>query len=152
MATQFFYLEGTVNWAKVQEPVLKYGSETEYEWTLDFKPLDPSAIKASGSRKKARDDGFYKFNRSTVRYKDGVEEPNDPPTILLQNAETGENDPYNGLIGNGSKAIVKIAVYDTKMGKGTRLEGLVVTELVEYEAGVPSTPITTTDGGTVLPF
>lgn len=152
MATQFFYIEGIVNWAKVQEPVLKYGSETDYEWTLNFKPFNKAELKASGSRKKEKDDGFFALSRNTIRNSADGEIEETPPTVLLKNHETGENEVYTGLIGNGSKAIVKIAVYDTRMGKGTRLEGLVVTELVPYEAGIPSDPITTTDGDTVLPF
>lgn len=150
MTTQLFYLEGTVNWAKVQEPVLKYGSKTETEWQLDFKPDDEAAFKATSSQKKLKD-GFAKLGRNTIRFKDGGEVAESPPTILLRN-EDGENIPYGGLIGNGSKAIVKIAVYDTRLGKGTRLEGLVVLDLVAYDGAPPTAPIHTSDGGEVLPF
>lgn len=37
------------------------------------------------------------------------------------------------LIGNGSRVRVKIAVYDTIKGKGTRLEEVQVLDLIEYE-------------------
>lgn len=153
MATQIFYLEGTVNWAKVKEPVLKYGSKTDYEWTLDFIPDDKDAFKKTGSRKNLGDVGA-KLNRATQHIdKNGDIVSDDPPKVLLLNKETGENEPYDGLIGNGSKALVKIAVYDTRMGKGTRLEGLVVLDLVPYGGTVqPTAPITTSDDGEVLPF
>jgi hypothetical protein len=154
MATQFFYLEGTVNWAKVQEPVLKYQSKTEYEYSLDFEPDEDSlaAFKASGSRKNVKN-GSIKFNRD-VEYTNAKGETVDAgkPTVLIRN-EDGENEPYTGLIGNGSKAIVKISVYDTRMGKGTRLEGLTVLDLVPFDgATIPTEPITSSDGSQVLPF
>lgn len=152
MATQFFYLEGTVDWAKVQEPVLKYGSKTDYEYSIDFTPNEESLaqFKASGSRKNLKD-GKVKFNRDAQKEIKGETVDLGKPKVLKYNEDTGENEPYDGLIGNGSRAIVKISVYDTRMGKGTQLEGINVLELVEYE-GAPSGPITTTDGNEVLPF
>lgn len=150
MATQFFYIEGTVNWAKVYEPVLKYQSKTEYEWSLDFKPDNPEEFTATKSQKKFRD-GFIKLTRDVERNdKDGNKINEEPPKVLIRVEE--ENVPFTSLIGNGSKAIVKVAVYDTRMGKGTRLEGLVVLDHVPYEGGTPTAPISTSDGGEVLPF
>lgn len=153
MATQYFYLEGTVDWAKVQEPVLKYQSKTEYEYSLDFTPTPECLLefKASGSRKNVKD-GKIKFNRD-VSYQNKNNETVDAgaPIVLIRTPE-GTNEPFTGLIGNGSKAIVKISVYDTRMGKGTRLEGLTVLDLVEYESGMPTEPITSSDGSMVLPF
>ena len=157
MATQIFYLEGKVNWAKVQEPVLKYGSKTDYEYTIDFLPNSEALaqLKASGSRlgvKSTPDGAVVKLRRGTSYTNKKNEIVNlDAPTVLKYNESTGENDPYDGLIGNGSDAIVKIAVYDTQMGKGTRLEGLVVLNLIEFEGGAAG-PITSMDGDTVLPF
>lgn len=156
MATQFFYLEASaINWAKVQEPVLKYGSKTEYEWSLDavLNPDSVDAFKASKSRKTLKDNNTVKFNRDTEYLnKEGGTVKVDGPIVLLRNKETGDNDPYTGLIGNGSKGIVKISVYDTRMGKGTRLEGVVVTELVPYDGSTPGEPITSSDGDVILPF
>lgn len=153
MATQYFYLEGTVEWAKVQEPVLKYQSKTDYEYSLDLTPDAASLaqFKASGSRKSIKE-GKIKFNRD-VSYlnKDGETVDAGAPIVLLR-IEDGTNETYTGLIGNGSKAIVKISVYDTRMGKGTRLEGLTILDLVEYEGGQPTEPITSSDGSKVLPF
>lgn len=36
------------------------------------------------------------------------------------------------LIGNGSEVEVTVAVYDTQMGKGQRLESVKVLDLIEY--------------------
>lgn len=158
MATQIFYLEGKVNWAKVQEPTLKYQSKTDYEYTIDFLPNAEALaqLKASGARsgvKQTEEGAQVRFRRSLFYVgKNGEKVDLDKPTVLKFNKDTGENEPFDGLIGNGSEVIVKIAVYDTQMGKGTRLEGLVVLDLVPYEGGAPSGPITSTDGDTVLPF
>lgn len=150
MATQFFYLEGEVKWAKVKEPVLKYGSKTEYEWCVDFKPANEAEFLATKTQKKIKD-GFAKLSRDPERFdKEGNIVKEEPPKVLIR-TEDGTNVPFDGLVGNGSKVIAKIAVYDTRMGKGTRLEGFVVLDLVPYE-GTPTAPISTSDGGEVLPF
>lgn len=156
MATQYFYLEGFVNWAKVQKPALKFGSKDEYEWTLDFYPSDVKEWKATKSQGRLKEDGegneFIRLRRNVSGTdKDGNTIQYEPPKVLKRNSETNENEPFTNLIGNGSKVVVKVAVYDTAMGKGTRLEGLTVLDLVPYEANLGE-PFESKDGETILPF
>jgi hypothetical protein len=50
-----------------------------------------------------------------------------PPTVIDK-----DKNPVTALVGNGSKVTAKVAVYDTRMGKGHRLETVRVDELVEF--------------------
>ena len=96
---------------------------------LDKENLD--AVSASGSRLKPRitDDGLsIKFKRKHEH--PSVKALGGPPVVKDAN---GELWPDNVYIGNGSKVKIAFEVYDTKMGKGTRLMGVQVLDLVEYE-------------------
>jgi hypothetical protein len=96
---------------------------------LDKENLDE--LSASGSRLKPRitEEGI------SIKFKRKHEHPSVPAlggAPVTKDAE-GELWDNSKFIGNGSKVKIAYTVYETKMGKGTRLEGVQVLDLVEYE-------------------
>jgi hypothetical protein len=152
MATQYVTLRGIAKWAKLREDNLAETFEvTRAE--LDFYP-DPASmilLKNTGSMVEVKEDEdgkFVKFRRPRyVKFKDrktGEEKTEDAglPRVGMGLDENGNLIPYDGLIGNGSKVDVKIAVRPSKFGKSTRLEAVNILDLVEYspEKSDPSAP------------
>lgn len=96
---------------------------------LDKEELDK--VTKSGCRLSPRinDEGIgIKFKRNHEH--PAIAALGGPPKVV--DAEDKEWDP-TVFIGNGSKVEVFFEVYDTKMGKGTRLEGIRVLEHVPFE-------------------
>ena len=127
MATKFIDLTGTVKWVKTRKPDEKYNN-----WTLNFYPDERSnrVFKESGLqiRPKHDDDGeFLVFRRPAEKLIKGEIVKFEPPKVW-----DADNKPYDGIIGNGSSATIKVAVYDTVKGKGHRWEAIRVDKLVEY--------------------
>lgn len=146
MASERIYITGTAMWAKLFERNRdqgEYHKETDgvtsVELTLDKEELDK--LKKSGSRlrPKVTDDGLAVRFRRPWKHQ-SIEDFGGPAQIV----DADGNDWDDGVsIGNGSKVEVAIDVYDTKLGKGTRLAGVKVLELVPYESessGEPKAP------------
>ena len=148
MASATYYLTGTARYAKVRENQL----DVKYKkWSIDLNPDDESyqLFLDSGSRLKVKEDEegnkWITFNRKKEMVKrDGEVVEFGPPVVAWGVDEPGD---FNGHIGNGSKVTVKVEVYDSAAGKGTRLEGVRIEELVEYNPGEVLTP-----NDDVLPF
>lgn len=132
MATKIFYFTGIAMWAKVQKPDDKYG-----KYTLDLY-LDPPSMdkfKESGLQLKVRegDNGTYvRFSRAEEKFIKGDTVKMGKPEVLLLDAQSGEYATFDGLIGNGSEVVCKVAVYNTEKGMGHTLEAVAVDNLVEY--------------------
>lgn len=135
MATQTLLLSGLVKWAKVFKENMdaKYG-----KYTLMFQPDKDSKalLKSSGSRVKAHEDEdgiWYKISRDHEKTfeKSGETVTFGPPKVVAADNTT----PFDQLIGNNSKVTLRVDVYDSQMGKGTRLQAVRVDELVPYEKG-----------------
>jgi hypothetical protein len=131
MSTQTIYVTGTAKWARVYEGQM----DTEYgeKFHVTVYPDEASliAIKSSGSRIKAREDEdgiCFKFSRDNKKEFKGVEEILGPPKVLDK-----EGNPFDKIIGNGSKITAKLSVYDSSKGKGTRLEAVRVDNHIPYE-------------------
>jgi hypothetical protein len=135
LSTQTLYLEGLAKWAMVypgQEDT-KYGKKCKID--LYFTDESLQSFKLSGSRKKLRSDdqGIYTtFTRSIDEINPQTEEPYGYPKVV--SGEGADIKPFDKIIGNGSKVVLKVVVYDSKFGRGTRLEGVRVLEHVPYEA------------------
>lgn len=117
-------------WAKVREPDEKY--ET-YQLPLYMDEKSWSAFQESGCQIKVKedDDGKYVTFKRRIREWDGKE--NGPPDVLLFNSETNIYDTWPvGLIGNGSIVTVRVDVYDSRNGKGHRMDRIGIDKLVEY--------------------
>ena len=136
MSTSTLYLTGTAKWAKVypgQEDT-KYGKKSKIDLYFDDESL--KTFKLSGSRKKLRSDEegiFSTFTRNIDDINPQTETPYGFPKVVI--GSEGNTEPFDKIIGNGSKVVLKVAVYPSKFGMGTRLEGVRVLEHVPYESG-----------------
>lgn len=129
MPTAFIQLNGTCKWAKVQKNQLDPKFKN---WTICLYPTKESIetfMKSGLSMgfKEDEDGRYLTFRRpeSKLFGKELVEF--DPPGVWLNGA------PYKGSIGNGSAVTLKVEVFDTAKGKGHRLDGVRVDNLVEYK-------------------
>jgi hypothetical protein len=132
MATKM-WIVGTANWAKVRKPDGKYK-----KWSIcvhDISKEDMAKLKEAKLMIKPRLDDdqkvYYQFGRSTEAIFKGETVALDPPEVTF--ADDIEGVDNKTLIGNGSKVAVLISYYDTRMGRGHRLERVHVYDLVRYE-------------------
>lgn len=134
MTAQHITLTGEAHWAKVFEHNKDkheafHGPDGAYtvDMLLDKEELDKLTQAGSRLKPKITEEGVViKFKRKHT-HPAGISELGGPPRVV-----DSEGNPWEGgLIGNGSKVQIIVEVYDTKMGKGTRLEALKVVDLVE---------------------
>jgi hypothetical protein len=129
------YLTGTLEWA--HHLFIPDEFNGIKKWKTNFYPDEKSmeTLQQVGSRLKIKDGTFGKYVQvkreceKTFKPEEGPKALT-PPEILT--AE-GKKWPDDTPIGNGSKATVKIEVYPTRMGNGTRLVGVRIDDLVVYE-------------------
>lgn len=143
--SKVLYLSGKGSWFKLVEPDEYRGTKN---WKFDFYPDDKSwaAIKAQGIQKKVKEneDGkFISLARPVAKkwkLKDGESPEFDPPRILGPDDQPWDTSV---IIGNGSAVTIKIEVYQTSMGPGTRLDVVRVDDHVPYEGseGLPPAPV-----------
>lgn len=148
MASETIYLKGKANWVKVfphnkdkKEEFHGPGGAYTLDLLVDKENFDKFAASGSRVRPKSTEEGpVLKLRR---KHTHSIEALGGPPQVV----DKDKNEWDGTLIGNGSDVEVAVTVYDTKMGKGTRLEGVRVINLVELpplEDGE--------EGGKRLPF
>lgn len=126
MATKEIYLEGMVKWTKG----LKTMDEKFKSYSCQFYPTDKSMnqYKQLGLKTKYRmdDDGeSLSLRRPHSRIFGDELKVFGPPEVFDK-----DNTPVDPTtVGNGSKVTVKLSVYDTGYGKGSRLEAVRIDEL-----------------------
>lgn len=133
MATKTYYLTGKCKWAKLDVPDKEYGL-----YSIDLYPDEGSwkKFKESGCAVQERqdDDGenYIRLRRDPKKLFDGM--PEKPEKFLYVTHEDGTStyEPFEKLIGNDSVVNCKISVFDTRRGKGHRLEAVAVENLVPY--------------------
>jgi len=137
LATQTYYMTGKAAWAKLFErnrDRAEFHEETDGVTSINIllEKEDLDKLKATGSRLRpmVTDDGLaVKFKRPWV-HKGGIEDFGGAPQVVDKDG----NDWDDSIaIGNDSMVEVAFEVYDTTMGKGTRLTGVKVLELVVFE-------------------
>jgi hypothetical protein len=144
MATNTIELHGILEWAKLFEGNRdqgEYDVETDGATTVDIIMDDATfkAMKDAGVRKQGKPDPEGRGTR--VKFKRPWKDKFDrewaagPPKVFTPSGDAWSSD--DGMIGNGSIGVVFLDVYDTKMGKGCRLNGVQVIDHVVFE----------TDGG-----
>ena len=81
-------------------------------------------------RPKTDDEGdtYYNLKRDTKKMIGGEMKEFSPPIIIGP-----DGNPFDGFIPFGSTAVVNVQVYDSKAGKGHRLQGVKILELAEME-------------------
>lgn len=134
MATNNIFVTGTAYWAKTKTPDTKFDEDGIYSVVLYVNKENAKKVKDSGLRirpKKDENGVNYTFRRKAKGLIRGDEVEFGPPKVVM----SGES--FDGFIGNGSDVTLKVSVYDTKMGKGHRLEAIRVNELVEYHPKDP---------------
>jgi hypothetical protein len=132
MASTTYYITGKANWAKVfahnkdkNEDFHGLGGAYVTDLVVDKEELDGFVATGARTTPKTTDEGMsIKFKRKhshpTITAFGG------PPQVV-----DAEKNLWDGtLIGNGSTVEIAYTVYDTKMGKGTRMEGMRVIEHV----------------------
>lgn len=130
---------GTVKWAKVKTPD-EFRGQSSYKIDLYLAPSELKRFNALGLSVKVRqdDDGsFVKLTRKTEqKYPNGEIEKFGPPKVWMN------QQPFDGLIGNGSEVTARISVFGS-VTKAHRLEALSIASLVEFtgnDAGAPDLP------------
>jgi hypothetical protein len=133
MASRWFDIVGTVNWAKVHKPDTKFNEMGEYN--LDFFPDDMDEFKKLGLERTPKEDedgNFYvRLKRDHKKLIKGDLVEFGPPKVSLRKGPR-EWEDYTGNIGNGSKVILNICVFDTRKAPGHRIERISILDLVEY--------------------
>jgi len=131
-------VKGTIEWAKVFESNrdrAEWNVETdgEYKVTVTTDKKTANALKKAGCMKKIEEvDGGFRITVS--RPHTGAEDWMGGAPVVADIAGKAWSLEDNGLIGNGSKGIVKVEVYPTRTGRtGTRLMGLQILDHVVYE-------------------
>lgn len=130
MSTKIFYLSGPCKWAKVYQPD-EFNGQQRYKIDLYLTKKELAALADSGSKVKVKqdDDGkFATFSRKAITEIKGEMKDWGPPMVFGADGK----EEFKADIGNGSNVTIKISVYDTAMGKGTRLEAVRVDKWVEY--------------------
>ena len=155
MATQIHFWNGTISWAKVFDPDTFNGAS---RWLVNFYPDNVEEVTSSGFQGEPREDQngetFVRLRRDTQKLMGANLVKFAPPRLTGEvdvkyvNKLTGEDvyswsmmeNPTLELeqvgdrvsIGNGTKVVARVAIYDTQRGKGHRLEGLEIKDLVVY--------------------
>lgn len=132
MATKTYYFEGAGMWPKLAKPD-DYNGVEKYKISVVLDDLD--LLKGSGVRlrtKTTEDGEMVTFSRPVEgrTMPDGSTLGGGKPLVV-----DSDGNPWDEtrLIGNGSRVRVKVSVYDTRMGKGHRLEGVQVLEYIPYD-------------------
>lgn len=138
MASKTIYVTGLAMYPKLFErnrDRAKFHEETDgitcVDMILEQDQLEMLKEEGCRLRPKVTEDGIMvRFRRPWV-HKAGIEAFGGPPQVV----DIDGADWDDGVsIGNGSKVEVALDVYDTSMGKGTRLSGVKVLEHVPYES------------------
>tara|TARA_R110002153_G_scaffold51898_3_gene145712 strand:- start:7629 stop:8174 length:546 start_codon:yes stop_codon:yes gene_type:complete len=142
MATNTIELTGTIEWAKLFESNRdngEYDVETDGATTVTLLMEDDvfKAMKDAGVRKQGKPDPEGRGTRVTFKrpWKDRFDRAwAAGPPVVYTPAGSVWDESGDGLIGNGSIGVVYLDVYDTKMGKGCRLNGVQVIDHVVFES------------------
>lgn len=148
MSVETIYLTGKASWARIYEGNRDmneafHGAGGAYTIDVLLEKEELDKLTASGSRLKPRlsDDGIsIKFKRKHV-HPAGIDVLGGPPQVV-----DADGNAFDKWLGNGTTVEVAAEVYDTKMGKGTRLTGVKVIDFVEPpereegEGGAPKLP------------
>ena len=138
MATKLYSIRGESYFAHLFKPDSYNGVENYKIGVIPASPEDWNTVKESGIKlraKKVPDNKaeYLQFRRpAEPRVNDkGEEFGGGRPLLLLM--KDGAKVELDKMVGNGSDVEVIFSAYDGKMGKGHRLETVIVHKLVNYE-------------------
>lgn len=133
MASETYKIKGQAKWSKIFPHYMDknedfHGPGGAYTLDLIVDQEEKEAFTATGARTtpKVTEDGV------TIKFKRKATHPSiavfgGPPQVV----DADSNDWDGTLLGHFSEVEVAYTVYDTKMGKGCRMEGVRIIELVE---------------------
>ena len=142
MATNIFYFTGEANYPNLVNPSPDY-DKSKLSWKLQLKLDEKSKelFEKSELGLKVKD-GSIQLRRPTKQViKDKIVEW-EPPHLV-----NADNTVRTSEVPGGSKVTVKVSVYDSRNGKGHRLEAVRVDE-----EGAGSTATTYTADDDMVPF
>jgi len=153
--SKIIYLSGIANWAHRLFDFDEYRGKKFWSLSLLPDPASVNIIKKHMPSKKLKvnkDDGTVSVTlRRNVdkpwKLKPG-EDPEFTPPVIIDKDGNEWND--RGIIGNGSEVTVKLEVYQTPNGEGSRIESVRVDDWVKY--GVEDGPEPDEDRNTSMPF
>jgi hypothetical protein len=119
MASKMYYFSGVAEYPKLIEPTTNY-DPSKLSWKINVKLDQPSRslFQESGLGLKVKE-GSVGFRRNTVGMVKGKPVDMSPPQVFNSDG-TARTVPVNP----GDNVTVKVEVYDTKAGKGHRLESV----------------------------
>jgi hypothetical protein len=130
MATEYLYLRGKAKWPQLTKPDDKYDN-FKINVYLDDESMNLFSESGIQLTPKTDEDGTYVvFRRPNYKQLKKELVHFGAPKVI-----DGDGAPVTVAIGNGSDVVVKIVVYDSKKGKGHRLEAVQVVNLIPYEGG-----------------
>jgi hypothetical protein len=141
MATEFLYFKGKAKWAQLTKPDKEYDN---FKINLYLDDNSKSLFAESGLQlePKTDEDGeFVVFRRPNYKQIKKELVHFGAPEVV-----DAEGTPTNALIGNGSEVAIKVVVYDSKKGKGHRLESVKILNLVPYEGSGGQASVRTAEG------
>lgn len=128
--TKIYYFRGVGKWCKVHTPDKTYGNYS-LDLYLDEDSMQLFKDSKLGLKIRDNEDGtFIKLRREPERMVAGDIVNIGPPKVWLK-TEDGK-EPLKENVGNGSKIVCKVSVYEGARGLGHRLEEVLVEDLVEY--------------------
>jgi hypothetical protein len=135
MATEIFYFKGKAKWAKVYRPDDEFDN---YKINVYLDKASKKLFTEAGTQltPKSDEDGEY------VTFRRDHSKMIKNELVVFGKPQVVDHDglAFTNTIGNGSEVVVKVAVYDGRKGKGHRLEGVQVVNLVEYAGSGDSRP------------
>ena len=132
MTTTTVSLTGKISWAKLTPQNADKKFDPAGAYVLNFYPQSQKTwdtIQKAGLQLQTREDDMGKFITLRRRHEQVLKGETvvfGPPPV------TKNSEPFTGLIGNGSLARVGLTTFDTRRGKGHRLNSVDILELVEY--------------------
>jgi hypothetical protein len=140
MATELYIFRGKAKWAQLTKPDKEYDN-FKINVYLDEDSRKLFATSGLQLTPKTDEDGeFVVFRRPNYKQIKKELVNFGPPEVVGADGQ---------LIGNGSEVAIKVIVYDSKKGKGHRLESVKVLNLVPYEGsngGSSAAPVKSVEG------
>jgi hypothetical protein len=134
MATKTFKFSGTCKWAKVHTPVDAFDKNKPKEYTIDLYMNEGNLEEFRRSESQLRIKKDEAENQTYVRFRCPSQVMINGEEVVFKPEVLDENGvPTDEPIGNGSAVTISVDVYDTRMGKGSRLKKVEIDRLVPYE-------------------
>lgn len=150
MATETFYFSGEAIFPRLLKPDTTYNINGVYSIGVTLDAASQAEFDKSGIRLKSKSwngsKPFYTFKRADKGLMRDSLVTFGPPKIIDK-----DQKPLTKFVGNGSKVTIKVLVFDTRNGKGHRLDTVRVDELVEF-VPQPKEAAAAEPAGKAMPF